>query len=151
MSKSHQTYNKIEKEKKRAKKREEKRKKKEMRKEESKDKPKGIDFAYVDHNGNLTDTPPDPDKREEVELEDIQISVPKSEFTEEDKFDPVREGQVTYFDPSKGYGFIVDSVNHEKYFTHISGHLDEISENDKVSYELEKGQKGMNAVRVKKI
>ncbi len=151
MSKSQQTFNKIEKEKKRAKKREEKQKKKEARKKEAKDKPKGIDFAYVDHNGNLTDTPPDPDQKVEVEIEDIQISVPKSEFKEEDKFDPVHEGQVSFFDPSKGFGFIIDSVNQEKYFTHVSGHLDEIGENDKVSYELEKGQKGMNAVRVKKI
>lgn len=151
MSKTHQSFSKKEKEKKRIKKREEKQKKKEARKQDSKDNPQGIQFAYVDYNGNLTDTPPDPDLKVEVELEDIQISVPKSEFKEEDKFDPVHEGQVSYFDPSKGFGFIIDSASQEKYFTHISGHLDEIAENNTVSFELEKGLKGMNAVRVKKI
>lgn len=61
MAKSQQTFNKIEKEKQRAKKREEKKKKKEERKAN----PKGSDFdiAYVDEYGNLTDTPPDPSKK----------------------------------------------------------------------------------------
>ncbi|MGY8910723.1 MAG: cold-shock protein, partial [Flavobacteriales bacterium] len=52
---------------------------------------------------------------------------------------------------SKGFGFIIDSDNGEKYFTHVSGLIDEIAENDKVSFELEKGMRGMNAVKVKKI
>ena len=61
MAKSQQTFNKSEKEKKRLKKREDKRKKMEARKlEKSENGSKGIEFAYVDHNGNLTDTPPDP-------------------------------------------------------------------------------------------
>ena len=42
-------------------------------------------------------------------------------------------------------------INQEKYFVHVSGTLEDIEENDKVTYELERGQKGMNAVRVKKI
>ena len=58
---------------------------------------------------------------------------------------------MSFFDDSKGFGFIIDSKNQEKYFVHVSGLIDEIKENDKVSYELEKGMKGMNAVRVKKI
>jgi len=33
----------------------------------------------------------------------------------------------------------------------VSGLIDEIAENDKVSFELIKGLKGMNAVKVKKI
>ena len=49
---------------------------------------------------------------------------------------------------SKGFGFIVDAVNQEKYFCHVSGLIDTIAENDNVSFELEKGAKGMNAVRV---
>ena len=47
--------------------------------------------------------------------------------------------------------FIIDTENQEKYFCHVSGLIDEIAENDKVSFELEKGMKGMNAVRVKLI
>ncbi|MEL6484643.1 MAG: cold shock domain-containing protein, partial [Bacteroidota bacterium] len=37
----------------------------------------------------------------------------------------------------------------EKHFVHVSGLIDQIAENDKVVFELEKGQRGMNAVRVK--
>lgn len=150
MAKSQQTFNKSEKEKKRLKKREEKRKKKEARKAHVKEHGSGPEFAYVDFNGNLTDTPPDPSMKVKVDIEDIQISVPKSEDIEDgNKFDPVHNGTVSFFDTSKGFGFIVDDVDQQKYFTHVSGIIDEISENDKVTFELEKGMKGMNAVKVK--
>ena len=146
MAKSQQTYNKSEKEKKRLKKREEKRKKMEARKlEKQEGGSKGIEFAYVDHNGNLTDTPPDPNLKVEIELEDIVLGVPKHV---EEEFDPIRNGKVSFFDTSKGYGFILDTDNQEKYFTHVSGLIDQIAENDKVTFELEKGLKGMNAVKV---
>ncbi|MDG1528283.1 MAG: cold shock domain-containing protein [Polaribacter sp.] len=148
MAKSQQTYNKSEKEKKRLKKREDKRKKMEARKADAKENGKaGIEFAYVDHNGNLTDTPPDPDLKVEVELEDIILGIPKKEEGEAE--DPIRNGKVSFFDSSKGYGFILDTDNQEKYFTHVSGLIDEIAENDKVTFELERGLKGMNAVKVK--
>jgi len=151
MAKSQQTYSKSEKEKKRLKKREEKQKKKEARKLESKENGPGIQFAYVDHDGNLTDTPPDPSKKIKVDASTIEIGVPKRDDSDVEEFDPVRNGKVSFFDTSKGFGFIIDTENQEKYFTHVSGLIDEIAENDKVSFELEKGMKGMNAVRVKKI
>lgn len=151
MGKSQQTYSKSEKEKKRLKKREDKQKKKEARKLAAKERGGGIQFAYVDHNGQLTDTPPDPSMKIKVDAESIVLGIPKKEESDEDKFDPVRNGKVSFFDFSKGFGFIIDSVNQEKYFTHVSGLIDEINENDTVSFELEKGMKGMNAVRVKKI
>ncbi len=151
MAKSQVTFNKIEKEKKRLKKREEKQKKKEARKAEKEaNGGEGIQFAYVDFNGNLTDTPPDPAMREKVEAESIELGIPKKEDREEEE--PAnKEGKVSFFDHSKGFGFIIDSINQEKYFVHVSGLLEDIDENDKVTYELERGQKGMNAVRVKKI
>ncbi|MRH99492.1 cold shock domain-containing protein [Kriegella sp. EG-1] len=149
MAKSQQTFNKTEKEKKRLKKREEKRKKMEARKAKAKESDKkGIQFAYVDYNGNLTDTPPDPSLRVEIDVEDIAISVPKTLAEDIEEVDPVRKGTVSFFDSSKGFGFIIDAEDQEKYFTHVSGLLDEISENDKVSFELEKGMKGLNAVKV---
>tara|TARA_R110002073_G_scaffold72537_1_gene177295 strand:- start:287695 stop:288162 length:468 start_codon:yes stop_codon:yes gene_type:complete len=149
MAKSQQTYNKTEKEKKRLKKREDKRKKMEARKEEAKNSDKkGIQFAYVDFNGNLTDTPPDPSLRVEIDVEDIAISVPKISDSDREAFDPVRKGSVSFFDSSKGFGFIIDAEDQEKYFTHVSGLIDEIAENDKVTFELEKGMKGLNAVKV---
>jgi cold shock CspA family protein len=150
MAKSQQTFNKIEKEKKRLKKREEKQKKKLARKAEAKEKGAGIEFAYVDHNGNLTDTPPDPSMKIEIDAESIEIGIPKKVDNDE-PFDPVRKGKVSFYDSSKGFGFILDTDTQEKFFTHVSGLIDEIAENDKVSFELEKGMKGMNAVRVKKI
>ena len=151
MAKSQQTFNKIEKEKKRLKKREDKKKKKEARKAEIKENgTNGIQFAYVDYNGNLTDTPPDPTQRVEVDVESISIAIPKREDSDE-KYDPVRKGKVSFFDTSKGFGFIIDAEDEEKYFTHVSGLIDEIAENDKVIFELEKGMKGLNAVKVQLI
>lgn len=149
MAKSQQTFNKSEKEKKRLKKREDKRKKMEARKLEKEESgKKGIEFAYVDHNGNLTDTPPDPSKKIKVKAKNIEISIPKTLESDREEIDPVRNGTVSFFDTSKGFGFIVDSENQEKYFCHVSGLLDEITEGNKVSFELEKGMKGMNAVKV---
>jgi cold shock CspA family protein len=149
MAKSQQTFNKSEKEKKRLKKREEKKKKMEARKAEAKlHGNKGIEFAYVDHNGNLSDTPPDPSMKITVKAKDIEIGIPKTPEGEKEKFDPVRNGTVSFFDSSKGFGFIIDTQSQEKYFTHVSGLIDEIGEGDKVSFELQKGLKGMNAVKV---
>ncbi|MGB3342459.1 MAG: cold shock domain-containing protein [Aequorivita sp.] len=148
MAKSQQTYSKKEKEKAKIKKREEKQKRREARKAE---KTPGIEFAYVDHNGNLVDTPPDPSLKVEIDPDDIILGIPPKEEGDREDFNPVRNGKVSFYDSSKGFGFIVDDENNEKYFTHVSGILDEIVENDAVSFELEKGQRGMNAVRVKKI
>ena len=95
MAKSQQTFSKSEKEKKRLKKRQDKQKKMEARKAEREENGSaGIQFAYVDHNGNLTDTPPDPDLKVEIELEDIAVSVPKKEDLPEE--DPVRKGKVSF-------------------------------------------------------
>ena len=150
MAKSQQTFSKSEKEKKRLKKRLDKQKKMDARKADKDEHGStGIQFAYVDHNGNLSDSPPDPDLKIVYELEDIQISVTKKEDLPE--VDPIRKGKVSFYDSSKGFGFIIDTEDQEKYFCHVSGLLDEITENDKVQFELEKGMKGLNAVRVKKI
>lgn len=146
MAKSQQTFGKSEREKKRLKKRKDKQLKKEER------KASGIqtsEFVYVDEFGQLTDTPPDPSKQVEVDAASIEIGIPKKEEREEE--DPIKKGKVSFFDSSKGFGFIIDSSSQEKYFVHVSGLTEEVIENDKVSFELEKGLKGMNAVRVKKI
>jgi len=150
MAKSQQTFNKLEKEKKRLKKREDKRKKMEARKAEKEENgTDGIQFAYVDYNGNLVDTPPDPEDKIKIKADNIVLGVPKKEDLPE--VDPIRKGKVSFYDSSKGFGFIIDAEDSEKYFCHVSGLIDEITENDKVQFELEKGIKGLNAVRVKKI
>lgn len=147
MAKSQQTFNKSEKEKKRLKKRADKAKKKEERKAEAKEKGEGIPFAYVDQFGQLTDTPPDPSQRVKVDASSIEIGIPKKEDREPEA-DPIRKGKVSFFDSSKGFGFIIDAENQEKYFCHVSGLINEIAENDKVTFELERGMKGLNAVKV---
>ena len=148
MARAQETFGKKEREKKRLKKKEEKLKKKEERKASSKGGGFENMLAYVDEHGHLTDTPPDPSKKIKVDAESITIGVPKREEVE---VDPIRNGRVEFFNDSKGYGFIKDTENQEKYFVHINGCLDEIRESDKVTFELERGMKGMNAVRVKKV
>lgn len=149
MGRSHETSNKKEKEKKKLKKKQEKLLKKEERKANSdKGKPLEEMFAYVDEDGNLTSTPPDPNKKKKViNTEDIAISTSKKEDVEPE--DPIRNGTVTFFNDSKGYGFIKDHDSQESIFVHINALEETVSENDKVTFETERGQKGLNAVRVK--
>ncbi|MBE9469425.1 MAG: cold shock domain-containing protein [Bacteroidetes bacterium] len=148
MAKSQQTYNKKENEKKRLKKRLDKQQKKEKRKANSEGS--GLDnmIAYVDENGNLTDTPPDLTKKKVIDAKKIQIGVPKR--TDEEVI-TTRKGRVEFFNDSKGFGFIKEHETNEKFFVHVNGLIDEIMENDVVTFELEKGLKGLNAVRVKKV
>lgn len=151
MAKSQQTFSKYEREKKQAKKREEKQKKKELRKANS-NKGAGFDnmIVYVDEFGNFTDTPPDPSQKTKIDASTIEIGIPKKEDRGEDE-SSIKEGKVSFFDSSKGFGFIIDKDTQEKHFVHVSGTLEDIVENDKVTFELERGLKGMNAVNVKKI
>ncbi|MCU4155679.1 cold shock domain-containing protein [Carboxylicivirga sp. A043] len=63
----------------------------------------------------------------------------------------MRKGKVAFFNTSKGFGFITELETQEKFFVHVNGLTEEVKENDMVSFELEQGKKGLNAVRVKKI
>ncbi len=149
MAKSTETFNKKEKEKKRLKKQQEK-KEKALERKNSSDKGKSLDemMAYVDENGNITSTPPDPDKKKKViKTEDIQIGTARQENVVQEI---TRNGKVTFFNESKGYGFIVDHQSNESVFVHINQLIDQVKENDKVTFEIEMGPKGPNAVRVKK-
>ncbi|MEI6679119.1 MAG: cold shock domain-containing protein [Mariniphaga sp.] len=148
MTKSQDTFNKKEKEKKRLKKRLEKTQKKEERKGNSQGGDLENMLAYVDENGNLTDTPPDPSKKRKVNASTIEISVPRRE--EEDEI-TVRTGRIEFFNDSKGYGFIKENDTQEKFFVHVNGLLQEVKEGDVVTFELERGLKGMNAIEVKKV
>jgi cold shock protein len=59
-------------------------------------------------------------------------------------------GTVKFFNNSKGFGFIKDDASDKEYFVHVSGLKDEIKENDKVTFDLQEGKKGLNAVNVKR-
>ena len=102
-------------------------------------------LAYVDENGVLHTTPPDVKPREEIDASQIEISIPRR--SEPDEIIPF-QGRVEYFDAAKGYGFIKDSDNGEKYFFHITNAPAEIAEGNRVTFEIERGTRGMNAVRL---
>lgn len=57
-------------------------------------------------------------------------------------------GTVKFFNESKGFGFIKDENSNKEYFVHVTGLIDEVEEGDEVTYELEEGRKGLNAVKV---
>jgi len=63
----------------------------------------------------------------------------------------MKEGVVKFFNNSKGFGFIKPSDSGDDIFVHQSGLIDEIRENDKVQFEVEKGRKGLYAVKVQVI
>jgi CspA family cold shock protein len=61
----------------------------------------------------------------------------------------MKNGTVKFFNEFKGFGFIKDDESEKEYFVHSSGLKESIRENDKVSFDLEEGKKGINAVNVK--
>ncbi|MBX9850922.1 MAG: cold shock domain-containing protein [Cytophagaceae bacterium] len=60
-------------------------------------------------------------------------------------------GTVKFFNESKGYGFIKDESSQQEIFVHVSGLKDKVRQNDKVTFNIVEGKKGMNAVNVKKV
>jgi len=148
MGRSIETFSKKEREKKRLKKHQDKKEKAEDRKNNS-DKGKSLEdmMAYVDEHGNITSKPTDPSKKIKVNLDQIQVSVPKHENIVQDI---LRNGVVSFFNESKGYGFIKDLQSQDSVFVHINALTEPIKENDKVTFETEQGQKGLSAIKVKK-
>ena len=61
----------------------------------------------------------------------------------------LEKGTVKFFNESKGYGFITPDDGAKDVFVHANGLIDQISEGDKVNYEVKEGQKGPNAVDVR--
>ena len=143
MGKSGDSFNKKEREKKKSKKRKEKAEKRQQRKDEG----KSVEFMYVDAYGNLTETPPDPSEKIDIPLEEIQISVPK--------YDPSMDipvektGIVKFFNEEKGFGFITEKGTRNSLFVHANNLLEPIRDNDKVTFKVETGPKGLVAVEVK--
>ena len=143
-----ETFGKKEKEKKRLKQRQDKKEKMEERKAMAK-KGKSLDemMAYLDEDGNISSAKPDPRYKKTFKQEDMQISVPKHIPGEDES---VRTGVVSFFNHEKGFGFIKDMQTGESIFVHVNQLSGPINENDKLSFEVEMGPKGLNAVNVKK-
>ncbi len=148
MGRSQETFNKKEVRNKKEKKRKEKAKKKLAKKDQGKSSLDEM-IAYVDENGVISNTPPDSDNKTEIRMEDIEVSVPKKDPANQEA--TIRQGRVSYFNSSKGYGFIKDSDTHDSIFVHINDVGEEIAEGDTVSFETVKGQKGPAAIHVKKL
>lgn len=148
MAKSQQTWNKKEREKKKQKDRQDKAEKKQERKAASAESGKGLDdmMAWVDENGNIVDAPPDPSKRREVNIDDIVIGVPK--YDESNSVDSKRLGIISFYNDAKGFGFIRDLQTGDSIFVHANQADCLLKENLKVSFETEKGPKGLAAVNV---
>ena len=65
------------------------------------------------------------------------------------KFNIMAKGTVKFFNDSKGFGFIVDQETEKEIFVHVSGLVDEVKENDEVTFDVAEGRKGPNAVDVR--
>ena len=61
----------------------------------------------------------------------------------------MKEGKVKFFNETKGFGFIKENDTNKEYFVHVSGLINEVKENDDVTFDLQEGRKGINAVNVK--
>ncbi len=61
----------------------------------------------------------------------------------------MKEGTVKFFNETKGFGFVKETSTGQEYFVHVSGLIDQIQENDTITFELKEGKKGLNAVNVR--
>ena len=127
------TVGKRENEKKRLAKREEKQKKKDSKKLSSKSSFDDM-IAYVDENV----------KKEELNPDERIIATPKKE----DEDPVILRGRVEFFNEARGFGFIKDLAGVDKYFFHVNNVVGNISEGNIVTFDLERGVKGMNAVNI---
>jgi CspA family cold shock protein len=62
----------------------------------------------------------------------------------------MNKGTVKFFNETKGFGFVKDEENGQEYFVHVSGLVDTIDKDDEVTFDLQEGRKGLNAINVKK-
>lgn len=147
MGRSQETYNKKEVKSRKDKKRKEKEAKRLKKKETEKKSSFADMIAYVDEYGKITSTPPDPTKKLEVEASTIEISVTKNDPSL--KADFVRKGIVSFYNESKGFGFIRDMDTNQSVFVHANNLEDEIKTDNIVTFEIGKGPKGPTALKVK--
>lgn len=149
MGRSQETFSKRDIQNKKDKKRKDKVLKMEQRKQNAKSSFDDM-IAYVDEFGRISSTPPDPNaKKNEINAENIEISTAKRE---DQDVDYVNTGIVTFFNDDKGYGFVKDSDSGMSVFLHAKNILEPIKENQKVTFQISKGPKGLiaNDVRVYK-
>jgi cold shock CspA family protein len=147
MGKSQESWNKKEVRSRKEKKRKDKEKKRVERKANAKEGSTFDDMiAYVDENGMISSTPPDPSKKKKIIAADIVIGVPRSEDTENNS--SIRKGVVSFYNEAKGFGFIREPGKKDGIFFHANNAIDIVKENNMVTFEIQMGQKGPVAVNV---
>lgn len=72
-----------------------------------------------------------------------------SKLTNTNTTTTMKEGTVKFFNNAKGFGFIIVKDTEEEIFVHTSNVIDNIKEDDKVTFEVEQGEKGLSAVKVR--
>ena len=147
MGRSQETFNKKEVKNKKEKKRKEKEKKRLIRKETGKKSSFDDMIAYVDEFGMISSTPPDPNKKIIIDVNSIELGSTKNDTSQ--KPDYIKKGVVTFFNDSKGFGFIRDMESRQSVFVHANNLQDKIKENNVVTFEIGKGPKGATALNVK--
>jgi len=147
MSRSPETFNKKEVRNKKEKKRKEKEQKRAKKIIEGKKSSFEDMIAFVDEFGMITSTPPDPNKKTIIDAEDIELKITKNNPANAPDF--IRKGVVTFFNESKGFGFIRDLASDQRVFVHVNNLLEPVKENNIVIFEIGKGPKGPSAMNVK--
>jgi len=147
MSRSQETFNKKEVRNKKEKKRKDKEKKRLVKKETDKKSSFDDMIAYVDEYGKISSTPPDPKKKVEIDLEDIELGATKTDPSQVPDY--IRKGVVSFYNESKGFGFIRDMETKQSVFFHVNNLLEAVKENNIVTFEIGKGPKGPTGLNVK--
>lgn len=147
MGRSKESFNKKEVRKKKDK----KRKDKEQRKQAKKGNEQQSNFddmiAYVDEYGNFSSEPPDPNDKEEIAVEDIELSQTKEENQTDE--DGRQRGTISFFNDEKGFGFINELNTKQSVFVHANDLEEPVKENTLVSFRQELGDRGPYAKDVK--
>lgn len=104
-------------------------------------------IAYVDEFGMITSTPPDPARKTVVDIESIELGATRNNSDAEPDF--IRKGVVTFFNESKGFGFIRDLKSNQRVFVHVNNLEEPVKENNIVIFEEGRGPKGITAMKVK--
>lgn len=147
MGRSQETFGKKEVRNKNEKKRKEKEQKRARKKTEGKKKSFDDMIAYVDQFGMISSTPPDPEKNVAIDADSIELGPTRNRS--ESPADLLRKGVITFFNDSKGYGFIRDLATNESIFVHANNLLETVKENNVVVFEIGKGLKGITAMNVR--
>ncbi len=147
MGRSQETFSKKEVRNRKEKKRKEKEQKRAKKKSEGKKGSFDDMIAYVDEFGTITATPPDPDRKSVIVAGNIELNPTRNK--PETVPDFVRKGVVTFFNASKGFGFIRDLGSNERVFVHANNLLEPVQEDNIVTFETGKGPRGMSALKVK--